>query len=166
MVSTGARLSSCNPVDAFPQENVYTHHLPGTGPVRTEPISMGRFQPYQRSRARRSEHIDAEAGPSTLIPQPIPLVGLPTLQPSGGMISETTADTEKTKTTTEEDKAPVSSFYCSNILRVIEWSFGVRRSPSGPSVPTARRCGGIPPGCTTGCSTNRGSREFQPSTRL
>jgi len=141
MVSTGARLSSCSLVDAFPQENVHTHHLPGTGPARTEPTSMRRFQPYGRSRAQRSEHINAEAGPSTLIPPPVPCVGLPTLQPSGGMTSETTADAEKTQSTTEEDEAPVSNFYRSHILRVIEWSFGVRRSPRGLSAPTSCRCG-------------------------
>ena len=146
MVSTGARLSSCNPVDVFPQENVYTSNNPGTGPARTGPRSMGRFQPYGRSRARRSEHMNMVAGPSTLIPPPVPCVGLPTPQPTGGMISETTADAEKTQSTTEEDKVPVSSFYCSHILRVIEWSFGVRRSPSGPSAPTARRCDYIPSG--------------------
>jgi len=129
-------------------------------------MSTGRFQPYGRSRARRSEHMNAEAGPSTLVPPPVLCVGLPTLQPSGGMISETTADAEKSQTITEEDEVSVSNFYCSHILRVIEWSFDVRRSPSGASVPTARRCGSIPPGCTTGCSADRGPRKLQTSTRL
>ena len=94
---------------------------------------MTRFHPYGRSYARRSEHRNAEAGPSTLLPAPVPYVGYPTLQPSGGMISETTADAEKEPTTTEEDKVPVSNFYCSHIPRVVERSFGVRRSQSGPS---------------------------------
>ena len=160
MVSTGARLSSCNQVDAFRQENAYTHHQLGTaGPARTGPMSTGRFQPYERSRARRSERVNAEAGPSTLIPPPVPCAGLPTLQPSGGMISETTADAEKTQAITEEEEVSVSNFYCSHILRVIEWSFGVRRSPSGPSAPTARTCGGIPSDCTTGYRADRGPRK-------
>ena len=160
MVSTGARLSSCNQVDAFRQENAYTHHQLGTaGPARTGPMSTGRFQPYERSRARRSERVNAEAGPSTLIPPPVPCAGLPTLQPSGGMISETTADAEKTQAITEEEEVSVSNFYCSHILRVIEWSFGVRRSPSGPSAPTARTCGGIPSDCTTGYRVDRGPRK-------
>ena len=46
------------------------------------------------------------------------------------MISETTADAENTKPITEEDKVPVSYFYCSHIPRVVEWFFGVRWSPS------------------------------------
>jgi len=87
---------------------------------------MGRFQPYGRSYARRNEHRNAEAGPSTLLPPPVPFVGYPTLQPSGGMISETTAEAEQVQPITEENKAPVSYFYCSHIPRVIEWSFGVR----------------------------------------
>ena len=91
-----------------------------------------RFQPYGASRARQYEHRNAEAGPSTLVLPP----ALQTPQPSGG-ISETTADAEKTQSTTEEDKVPVSSFYCSHIPRVIEWSFGVRR-PSGPGSPAAK----------------------------
>jgi len=69
---------------------------------------MGRFQPYGRSYARRSEHRNAEAGPSTLLPAPVPFVGYPTLQPSGGMTSETTADAEDKQPITEEKKAPVS----------------------------------------------------------
>ena len=71
---------------------------------------MTRFHPYGRSYARRSEHRNAEAGPSTLLPAPVSYVCYPTLQPSGGMISETTADAEKPKQNTEEDEAPVSSF--------------------------------------------------------
>jgi len=99
---------------------------------------MGRFQPYGRSYARRSEHRNAEAGPSTLLPAPVLYVGYPTLQPSGGMISETTADAENAQLITEEDKVPVSNFYCSHIPRVIEWFFGVRRSPSELSALAAK----------------------------
>jgi len=99
---------------------------------------MGRFQPYERPHARRNKYRNAEAGPSTLIPASFPYVGYPTLQPSGGMISETTADAEQKQKTTEEDKAPVSYFYCSRIPRVVEWFFGVRRSPSELSALAAK----------------------------
>ena len=138
MVSARARLSSCNPVDAFPQENVNTYHQPSTGPIRTELMSVGGYRPYERSRTQRNEHRNAEAGPSTLAPSPIPYVGLSTLQPSGGVTSESTADAEQVQTIKEEDKVPVSNFYCSLIPHVIEWLFGVRRSPSGPSALVAK----------------------------
>jgi len=82
-------------------------------------MSARKHKPYERFRVRQSEHRNAEAGPSTLAPPPIPYVGPPTLQPSGGVISETTANAE-VQTTAEEDKAPVSNFYCSHIPRAIE----------------------------------------------
>jgi hypothetical protein len=99
-------------------------------------MSMGRFQPYGTSRARSSEHRNVRAGPSTMVPQLVPYVNLPMLQPSGG-ISEMTAYAEATKFITEEDKVAVSHFYCSHIPRVTEWLFGVRR-PSGPGAPAVK----------------------------
>ena len=152
---------------------MYTYYQPGTGPARTGLISTGRFRPYGMSCGRLNDHRNAEAGPSTLVPSPSPYVGHPTQQPSGGMISETTASAEIMQTTTEEDKVPVSKFYCSHIPRVIECSFGVRR-PNGPSAPvakdhlaaTAYRCGRTPPNCATECSGERDSGKPQPSTRL
>ena len=72
------------------------------------------------SRARSYGNGNAEAGSSTLAPPPVPYVGLPTLQPSGG-ISETTADAEQPNQITEEDEVPVSNFYRSQILHVTEW---------------------------------------------
>ena len=99
-------------------------------------MPTGRFQPYGVSRARQYEHRDAEAGPSTLVLPPIPYVGPPTPQPSGG-ISETTANAKTKQTITEEEEVPVSSFYCSHIPHVTEWLFGVRR-PSGPGSPAAK----------------------------
>ena len=116
-VSPCVRSSLCNHADLFPQQNVQPSYRPG--PSRIE-CSTGRFQPYGRSRTRPNEHRNAEAGPSTLAPPPIPHVGPPTPQPSGG-ISETTADAEN-QTISEEDKAPVSDFYCSHIPHVTEWS--------------------------------------------
>jgi hypothetical protein len=136
MVSPRVRLSSCNPVDAFPQGNAHTYHQPSAGPTRTGLMSMGRFQPYGMSRARLGKHENARAGPSTLVPRHVPYVGLPVLQPSGG-ISETTAYAEPTHFITEEDKVAVSHFYCSHIPRVTEWLFGVRR-PSGPGAPAVK----------------------------
>ena len=101
--------------------------------------STGRYQPYEVSRARSSEHENAEAGPSTL--EFIPYFGPPTSRPSGRTTSETTANAEQNQTISEEDKVTVSNFYCSHIPHVTEWSFGVRRL-SGPSdhfAATARR---------------------------
>jgi hypothetical protein len=142
-VSAGARPPLYKRADPFPQENVYTPHQPTTGPTRTGLISTGRFQPYGTSRARRNEHRNAEAGPSTLVPPPAPHVGPLTPQPSGG-ISETTADAERRNTNTEEDKAPVSDFYCSRIPRVSEGSSSVRR-PRRPGFHAAKG-GHVPPG--------------------
>ena len=55
------------------------------------------------------------------MPPRVQSVGLPTLEPSGGLIPETTADAENNKTTKEEAEVPVSSFYRSQILHVIDW---------------------------------------------
>jgi len=99
-------------------------------------MQTGRFQPYGTSRARTIEYGNAGAGPSTLVPPLVPYIGPPMPQPSGG-ISETPANAEQTQTNTEEDKVPVSSFYCSHIPHVIEWSFGVRQ-PNGPGAPVAK----------------------------
>jgi len=149
-----------------------TSYQPSAGPSRTGPIQMGRFQPYGMSRVRPSEHRNAEAGPSTLVVPPAPYLSLPTLEPSGG-ISETTADAENKQTTTEEDKIPVSNFYCSHILHVIEWLFGVR-VPSGRSSPEARaRSAAIAsgprkmlPSCAAGPSGGRGSQKSRALTWL
>ena len=99
-------------------------------------MPTGRLQPYGMSGARPYKHRNAEAGPSSLVPPAVPFIDLPTPQPSGG-ISETTADAETTQKITEEDKVPVSDFYCSHIPHVTEWSFGVRH-PNGPSAPAAK----------------------------
>ena len=126
---------------------MFTYHQPGTGPARA---GMTRFHPYGRSYARRSEHRNAEAGPSTLLPAPVPYVGYPTLQPSGGMISETTADAKKAQPNTEEDKAPVSDFYCPHILHVIDGlsASGGAKADQAPSrrrttPPPPRKDGGV-----------------------
>ena len=81
--------------------------------------------------------MNAEAGPSTLVPPPVPYVGSPTPEPSGGLPSETSADAEQTNPTKEEDEVPVSHFYRSRIPHLIEWSFSLR-SQSGPKFPPAR----------------------------
>jgi hypothetical protein len=67
-------------------------------------------QPYGVSRVLSYEYGNAEAGPSTFAPPPFPYIGRPTLQPSGGMTSETTTDAETNQTLTEEDKVTVSNF--------------------------------------------------------
>ena len=114
---------------------MYAYHQPG--PTRTRQMQTGRFQPYGMSRTRRNEYRNAQAGPSTLPLLPVPSVGPPTLSPSGGYISETTANAEKKQTFTEEDKVAVSNFYCAHIPRVTGCSFGVRL-PSRPGFPEAK----------------------------
>jgi len=123
-VSARARLSSCNPVDASQQEDIYNYHQPG--PTETGQTQTGWFQPYGMSRAPLNEHWDAEVGQSSLVPPPIPYVGSPTQQPSGGYTSETTANAETNNSIKEGDKVTVSNFYCSHVLHVTEWLFGVR----------------------------------------
>ena len=100
-----------------------------TDPTRSEPLHAERYQPYGTSRTRRVGHVNAEAGPSTLMPPHFPYVGLPIPQPTGG-ISETTANAANNKKITEEKEAPVSNFYRSHLPRVTKWLFGVRR-PNG-----------------------------------
>ena len=153
-----------------------TYHQPSTILPRAELMSAGRYQPYRRSRAQRSEYINAEAGPSTLASlAPIPCIGLPRLQPSGGAISESPADAENAQTIIE-DKVPVSNFYCSHIPHVIERFFGVKKSPSGLSAlrlvakdllaPTARGCRRTLSSCSTGHSVGWGSEKLQSTTWL
>ncbi|KAF9650805.1 hypothetical protein BDM02DRAFT_3111631 [Thelephora ganbajun] len=125
------------------------------------------------SRARTSEHRNAEAGPSTLVPPPTPYAGPSTSQPSGGSISETTANAATKQTITEEAEVPVSSLYCSHIPRVTEWSFGVR-GPRGPGAPAARvqlastasHRGKTPLSCASGCRGERSSRKLRALTGL
>ena len=99
-----------------------------TGPTRSELSHAVRYQPYGTSGASRIKNVNAEAGPSTIVPPHIPCVGLPIQQPTGG-ISETTANAANKKIT-EEKEAPVSNFYRSHLPRVTKWLFGVKR-PNG-----------------------------------
>jgi len=132
----------------------------------------GWYQPYGVSRTRPNWYRNAEAGPSTLVAPPVPYARLPTTRPPGG-IPETTADAKQTYATTEEDRATVSHFYCSDIPRVIEWSFGVR-NPSVAGFPTAKekhappvsRTIGLTTGCVTGYGTGGACMLPQHSTRL
>ena len=82
-------------------------------------MSTGRFQPYGMSHTRSNECWNAEAGLSGLVAPPATYVDPSTPQPSGE-VSETTADAETNQTITEEDKVPVSNFYCSRIPHVTE----------------------------------------------
>ena len=108
-----------------PSTNMQPLYPPSTSPSRTELTLTERFHPYGMSRARLNEHRNAEAGPSTLAPSPVPYGG-PTIPPPSGGLSETPADAEVNQTETEESEVPVSNFYCSHIPHVSEWSFGVR----------------------------------------
>ena len=109
-----------------------------SGPTRTGQTSTRRFQPYGTSRARVTEHQNAEADPLATKLVQVPHVGPPTPQPTGGLIPETTADAEQDQTDTEEQEVPVSNFYRSHIPHVTDWPFGIRRSPSAQGSETAR----------------------------
>jgi len=140
-----------------------TSHQPSTGPTRTGMMPGWQFQPYGTPRARPNEHMNAEAGLSTLMPPLIPYPALPTAGPSGGL-SETTADAEFDQPITEEDTAPVSNFYCSHIRHVTERSFGVRR-PDNPGGRENRVTGAsglirMPTSCVSG---RKGGRAFRGS---
>ena len=108
------------------------------GPTRTGLLQSERFKPYGEVRAHTVEHVNAETGPSTLVPLQDPRVGTQTLLPSGGL-SESAADAATTQTFTEDNEAAVSNCYRSRILRVTDWSFGVR-STSRRALPTVRGC--------------------------
>ena len=132
----------------------------------------GWYQPYGVSCIRPNWYGNAEAGPSILVAPPIPYVGQPPTQPSGG-ISETTANAKTINSITEEHRATVSHSYCSHIPRVTEWSFGVRNR-SGPGFPGAKEnhaspvygVGELAAGCVAGYSTGGASTRPQHSTRL
>ena len=157
----------CNPVDHFLQQDVRPTYQPSPGPPRTGVIRARRFQPYEMTRTHPNEHVNAEAGPSTLVstfvPPPTPYIGPPTPQPSGG-ISETTADAGSNQTIIEEEKIPVSSFYCSHVPHVIEWSSSVR-PPRRLGALAAKDdlartvCGRkkLPTNCAPGCNNERAS---------
>lgn len=89
-----------------------------------EPVQMRLLRPYTTSRASANEFGNVGPGSSTQVPPPISYVGLPTLQPPGG-VSETTADAAY-QTATEEEGVPVSYLYCPQIPRVTESVSGVR----------------------------------------
>ena len=61
-----------------------------------------------------NKRANAEAGPSNMTS-----ANMSPTNPSGGL-SEATASAERPYSTTEENAAPVSNFYCSHILRVDE----------------------------------------------
>ena len=116
---------------------MHSSYEPDSGPTRTGQDSTRRLQPYGTSRAQRTEHQNAKAGPSTLARRRVPYINLPVPQPTGGTIPETTADAELNNNGTEEQEAPVSNFYRSRAPRVTDCSFGVR-PPTQPGDPTAR----------------------------
>ena len=130
------------------------------------------YQPYGVSRTRPGWYRNAEAGPSTLVAPPIPYIGQPATQPSGG-ISETTANAKTTKIVTEKHRVSVSNFYCSHISRVTKWLFSVRHSSGlgfravkgshAPPVSTAER---LAIACATGYGTGGATAQPPRSIRL
>ena len=132
------------------------------GLTRTGLLQSERFKPYGVSRAHTVEYINAEAGPSTMVPPQDPRVGTQMLLPYAGL-SESAADAAMTQTDKEDNEVAVSNFYRSHTLHVTEWSFGVR-SPSRRAVPTV---GGrlVPIFSRGGLSNGRRTRGTRPSLR-
>ena len=96
-------------------------------------IGLRRFTPYETYNTRHGMYGNAEAGPSTRLPPPIPHSTWPTIPPTGGE-SETTADAEQNQSVTEEEETPVSDFYCSPVHHVTDRLSGVRYpEPDAPA---------------------------------
>ena len=101
-----------------------TQALPPTQPV--DPPSALVLPPIQSANP-----------PTTFVLPPIRSLGLPTMQPSGGA-PETSADAEYDLLSSEEEEAPVSSFYHSHIPHAPDRSSGVRsKTPPGHLVARA-----------------------------
>ena len=135
-LTAGAPIVLTSSLNSSPQQDVRASCQHGTGPTRVKLVRRGRFQPYGTPRAHTMEHIEAGAGPSTIVPPRTPCAGFSTLHPFGGL-SETTGDAANDHRATEDDKAPVSNFHRSRIPHVTEWSFCVR-SRNGGGSPVAR----------------------------
>ena len=131
-------------------------------PTRAGLLQSERFKPYGVSRAHTVEHINAEAGPSTLVPAQDPRVGTQMLLPYAGL-SESAADAATTQTNTEDNEVAVSNFYRPHTLHVTEWSFGVR-SPSRRALPAAGGCL-VPITSRRGLSNGQRTRGARPSLR-
>jgi len=172
VVSAGVQLLLWNLVDHFLQQDVSPPYQPGPSLPRTGVIRTRRFQPYEISHTLPNEHGNAEAGSSALVPLPLPYVGPPTPQPSGG-VSEAPANAETNNTTIEEDKVPVSNFYCSRIPHMAESLSGVRPL-NGLGALAARddlartACGHreLLTSCVPGGSNKRASQHLRPSMTL
>ena len=106
-------------------QNSPDHHRLRRGVSKTGTTDRWRFTPYETYHSRPTMHENAEAGPSTQPPPPVPYDMRPTTQPTGGS-SEATADAEQTESFTEEDGAPVSDCYCSPVPHVTDCLFGDR----------------------------------------
>jgi hypothetical protein len=154
---------------------MYTTYQLSTGPTRTgQTQATRRFQPYGTSRTRAIEYANAEAGPSTLAPPPVPYLGPPAPEPSGGLLSETSADAEQPIPISENDEVPVSALYRSHIPHKTEWLFSVKRR-SGQEFPpparqnladTASRQRALPPAYWSGRRRKWRARNFRASMRL
>ena len=116
--------------DTFPQGAQLRH--PNTRrQMRTKPIPTRQFRTHTTPHAPANEHGNAEAGPSTRVPQPTPYVDPPTPQPSEGT-PEATVDAEY-QTSTEEHGVPVGHYCCLRILCATERVSDVRhRGRLGP----------------------------------
>ena len=117
-VSIQVRLSPHGQIYPFRQQDAQLHQ-PSPGRTRAEPTRVGCFQPYQTHPARASGYVNAQAGPSTVAPPRIPLVGRPTKRPLRKK-PEISANAEQQNQTTEENKVPVSGFYRSRIPRAVD----------------------------------------------
>ena len=136
-MSGEVRSSFYDLADTFHSQGVHNTYQTNSDPTMAGHVSTEKFQPYGASSTGSLEYWNAEEGPSTLIPQHVPSIDPPTLQPTGGIMPETAADAEKKPTITDKDGVAVSNFYRSHVPRVIEWSFGVSH-PSGLGSPMGK----------------------------
>ena len=153
-------------VDNPSQGNPLNHHRLRQGTTRAVTMNSRRFTPYGTHRTYPSMRENTETGPST---QVLPLISCDapqTTQPAGGT-SETTTDTERCQTITEEAESTVSGFYCPPILRVTDCSFDVRRPrhhtpvTRGWDAPTASGTRWMCANCGRGRRHWKGSQDSQ-----
>ena len=107
-VSSGARSFLRHPVDAFLRQNVRELHQASSSPIRTEKDLTRRSEPYRSPGAGPAKRRNKKATP-------------PAMQPTGELISESTADPKTDRRIKEGDK-PVSSFYRSRVPHLTRWS--------------------------------------------
>ena len=125
-VRSPPRMSFPCPINHFLRQDVQASYHPGANLAETESNLTGRFHPYAH-RTRTTRHANAEAGPPTVALPYVQSGGQQIPEPSGGVVSETSADAETNQLTTEQHEAPVSNFYRARTTHATKWFFSVAR---------------------------------------